>query len=886
MSSNLLRVVAALIVALLPLSAAAQTAAPAAAETAASAQAGASVQTGTSTVTGQVRDSLGGAIPGAAIRIVNEATGVAVEAVSDAQGSYRVAGLAPGRYRAEATLDGFETAVSRVVLAADQTTAIDVTLLPARFAQTVVVTARRVEEAAQEVPIPVSVVSGDLIADAGAFNVNRLKEQIPTVQFYSTNPRNSSVQIRGLGAPFGLTNDGIEPGVGLYIDGVFYARPASAALDFLDVERIEVLRGPQGTLFGKNTTAGAINVTTRKPSFTQETEFELNYGNLGFVQAKASATGPIGRGFAGRVSFSGTQRDGVLFNTRTQDDVNDLNNQGVRGQLLFAPSDQLAVTFAVDHTRQRVEGSTQVVAGVVPTLRAANRQYTQIAADLGYTAPSFNAFDRLTDIDSPLRSYQGLGGTSLNIDWKVGPGRLTSTTAWRYWNWDPSNDRDFIGLPVTTISSGTSRQRQWTQEVRYAGDVSRSMNFVAGVFLYRQQIDSDPVIKQEHGSAAARFLLAPSANAATPGLLDGYGFNQFLAFRNTSAALFGQVEWSVTGRLRLLPGLRFNYDKKKVDFDQQIYGGLQTADAALIALQRSVLAPQSYAADVDDTNLSGQITAAYRIGRSANAYATYATSFKSVGLNLNGVPNDAADRPVLAAATVRPEDVRHIEVGLKTEPFRGVTANISVYDTEIEDFQAQVVNAGVGVLRGYLANAEKVRVRGVEFDGNARVTSNLSFYGALAYTDGKYISFPDAPPPLEDTGGPQVKDISGSVLPGISKWALSLGSEVSTPRTLLGRSGQLFAAVDASYRSTFSSSATASRYLVVEGYPLLNARAGFRWAEGWTLSAWSRNVLNRDYFELLSAAPGNTGLYVGQPGDGRTFGVTMRVSFRSAPASK
>ena len=179
------------------------------------------------------------------------------------------------------------------MLEAGQTPTIDVTLTPSRITEAVVVTARRVEEVAQEVPIPVSVVSGDLVADAGAFNVNRLKELIPTVQFYSTNPRNSAINIRGLGAPFGLTNDGIEPGVGLYIDGVFYARPASATLDFLDVERIEVLRGPQGTLFGKNTTAGAINVTTRKPSFTPATDFELNYGNLGFVQAKASITGPL-----------------------------------------------------------------------------------------------------------------------------------------------------------------------------------------------------------------------------------------------------------------------------------------------------------------------------------------------------------------------------------------------------------------------------------------------------------------------------------------------------------------------------------------------------------------------------------------------------------------
>ena len=181
------------------------------------------------------------------------------------------------------------------------------------------VTARRVEEAAQEVPIPLSVVNRNLVENAGAFNVNRLKELIPTVQFYSTNPRNSAINIRGLGAPFGLTNDGLEPGVGLYIDGVFYARPASATLDFLDVERIEVLRGPQGTLFGKNTTAGAINVTTRKPSFTRASDFELNVGDLGFVQAKASVTSPFGSKVAGRLSFSGTQRDGTVYNTKTQE---------------------------------------------------------------------------------------------------------------------------------------------------------------------------------------------------------------------------------------------------------------------------------------------------------------------------------------------------------------------------------------------------------------------------------------------------------------------------------------------------------------------------------------------------------------------------------------
>lgn len=145
------------------------------------------------------------------------------------------------------------------------------------------VTSRRRQESLQDVPIPVSVVEGALVEESGSFNVNRLKELVPTVQLYSSNPRNTTINIRGLGSTFGLTNDGLDPGVGFYIDGVYYARPAATTLDFVDVEQIEVLRGPQGTLFGKNTTAGAFNITTRKASFDPNSTFELSYGNLGFI---------------------------------------------------------------------------------------------------------------------------------------------------------------------------------------------------------------------------------------------------------------------------------------------------------------------------------------------------------------------------------------------------------------------------------------------------------------------------------------------------------------------------------------------------------------------------------------------------------------------------
>ena len=150
----------------------------------------------------------------------------------------------------------------------------------------VVISSRRRQESSQDVPIPISILKGATMETTGTFNVNRLKEMVPSVQLYSSNPRNTTLNIRGLGSTFGLTNDGVDPGVGFYIDGVYYARPAATALDFVDLDQVEILRGPQGTLFGKNTTSGAFNITTRAPEFNLRASAEVSYGNYGYIQAK------------------------------------------------------------------------------------------------------------------------------------------------------------------------------------------------------------------------------------------------------------------------------------------------------------------------------------------------------------------------------------------------------------------------------------------------------------------------------------------------------------------------------------------------------------------------------------------------------------------------
>jgi iron complex outermembrane receptor protein len=743
----------------------------------------------------------------------------------------------------------------------------------------IVVTSRRRREVVQDVPIPITVLGAAQIENSVSFNVNRVKELLPSVQLYSSNPRNTTLNIRGLGSTFGLTNDGIDPGVGFYVDGVYYARPAATTLDFIDIEQIEVLRGPQGTLFGKNTTAGTFNITTRKPTFTTGVNFELSYGNLGFIQGKGSVTGPIIKDkLAGRLSFSGTHRDGTLYNVATQKNVNTLNNLGVKTQFLLTPIKKVEILFSGDYTRQRPDGYAQVVAGVAPTLRAPYRQFNNIIADLNYQLPSENAFERKIDHDTPWKSGQDFGGASVNIDVELGPGKLTSTSAYRYWNWDPSNDRDFTGLQGLRLSQAPSKHHQWSQELRYAGNFAKNLTGVFGVFAFGQYLNSAPAHTEEAGKDQWRFSQSSTSPLwQTPGLLDGYGIKTYPKFTNYSTAAFGQLDWTVFKILSILPGFRVNYDKKEVDFRRETYGGLDTQDPALIAIKRSVYTNQAFKAEVDKVNVSGQLTLSVKAHSRVRIFATYALNFKPVGLNLGGLPN-ANGEPMVELAVIKPEQVQHFELGFKTQPVKNSILNLTLYNTEIKDYQTLVQTADLAVNRGYLSNAEKVRVFGGELDASYSFKKYFSLFGALSYTNGKYVKFTNAPPPLEETGGPTFKDISGGKLPGVSEWAFSLGAETAIKGKLIGQEGEFFLAFDSYYRSSFSSSPSPSQYLNIDGYAVLNARIGFRAPKGISLFVWARNLADQNYYEQLLPGAGNSGQYAAVLGDQRTYGVTLRYT--------
>ncbi|RYM14855.1 TonB-dependent receptor [Sphingobium cupriresistens] len=770
--------------------------------------------------------------------------------------------------------------------------------------EVIVVTARRRQETAQEVPLAISVVKGDSIEATGNFNIVKLQQLAPTLQVYTTNPRNTSVNIRGLGVPFGLTSDGFEQGVGIYVDDVYNSRVAAATFDFLDVAQVEVLRGPQGTLYGKNTTAGAINITTNQPTFDFEGRAELTVGNLNYKQAKAAVSGPLTDTIAARIAIAATTRRGTLYNVTSQRWINEQDNLGIRGQLLFKPNDDFSITLSGDYSKQDPECCGTTFVRVGKTQRALARQYDALAVAQNYVVPSRNPYDRLSDLDSNLNAGNKIGGVSAKAVWNVGPGTLTSVTAWRFWDWKPENDRDFTGLSIVAKSQNPSQQDQYSQEFRYNYE-SEKVDFVVGLFGFKQRIDTQGT--EQQGSAASQWSLT-GALANDPSVLEGLTASNTQWLKSTSVALFGQVSWKATDALTIQPGARLNYDKKSGFYERIVTNGAGAiisctptpAAGSVLAAQCGVYQPQVSAPSDSAWNFTYDLNVNYKVARDVLAYATYAKSFKTLGINQNGLPLNADNTVNYDAGTVKPESVNHYEIGLKTQFWdRRATFNLSAFRTDIKNFQATVNGGQFGTVRGYLANAERVRSQGIEADFKIVASNRFTAYANAAYTDAQYKKFTNAPCPPELSGGtlqpsgqpadysqpgvpgalsPRQCDISGQTLPGVSKWAFSYGAEYNIPVTLLAKEGQAYLGVDGNYRSHWNSNASPSIYTDVKGYALTNFRAGFR-GEGFDIFGWVRNAFDVDYIENLQVAPGNTGLIAGQVGDPQTWGGTIKVSF-------
>ncbi len=762
----------------------------------------------------------------------------------------------------------------------------DADAAPASDGNDIVVTARRRTERAQDVPIALSAISGETLAARGDYRLDQIQQVVPALQVFSFNPRNTNINIRGLGSNVALTNDGIENGVGLYIDGVYYGRPGQSQFDLVDLERVEVLRGPQGTLFGKNTTAGAINITSRLPSFTTEAQGEATLGNVGYRQLRGSLSGPLIDGLAAaRISLAETHRDGFLHNVTTGKDVHNYDDFTARGQLLVTPLSGLSIRLIGDYSNQRQQCCINLPVSVFTTYdngATIANNWLQRAARAGYTPLKFDPFARKTDANSAFYAKMDTWGISGQIDYDLGGATITSITAGRHWNWYPSNDADVTALSVNLQSNQQNFQRQFSQEVRIASNGSAHFDWLIGGYYFWQVVRG--VGAAIYGADAPNWLYPNDAPVAADAAVNGFTSRSRSDPHTRSLAAFAQTTWHIDPRLSLTTGLRFTHEDKWGSYvSQQTDGksltGLTTAQATRAQAIRNALNPAAnYSVSAKDDSLSWVATLGWKPVEDALLYATYARGTKSQGLNLTTIP--AGVNPV-----IDPERTDNFEIGLKSQLLnRTLTVNLAGYWADVTDYQTTIVQQVIGTnsYLNYIANIPKVRSRGFEADLAWQPIRQLGFTGALAFTDATYRDYPNGPTPVEalnpttaQPGGTPLQNMGGQRLAGVPKWSGSLGTDAS--HALTDRI-DLYGHADWSWRSEYFTVASNSRYGLVPGYDLTNIRIGLRLDKGrFDLSVWARNVFDKNYFQTLSVA--NTGLVTAILGDPRTVGVTLRTKW-------
>jgi len=746
----------------------------------------------------------------------------------------------------------------------------------------VVTSARRRDESAQDVPIALSVVSAEALERKGDYTLLQIQQQVPSLQVFSFNPRNTNVNIRGLGSNIALTNDGLENGVGFYIDNVYYGRVGLSQFDLVDLDRIEVLRGPQGTLFGKNTTAGVVNITSKAPSFTPEFSAEASYGNYDYVQVRASASGAIVPDLvAVRVSGAYTDRDGFLTNTTTHTDAQDYHNVSVRGQVLITPTSDIDIKLIGDYSQQKQKYALTVFVDHHETYSDGtaipNNFLVRAARFPDYMLPAFDPFAREGEADGHYQANMEGYGVSGQLDWNLGFAKLTSITAYRWWDWYPANDGDGTSLPIITVAQQQNHQRQFSQEVRLASETDGPLSYVVGAYYFWQTVRGYGSFG--YGEDAALWNVPAVDPVVSNAALNGFAAQSYSDPITKSLAGFGQVDWKIADNLTLTGGLRFTHETKTGDYEQwwtdgDDLAGLSPAQrATAIALRNSFNPVTSYSTSTKNDSLGGLISLAWKVTPDALLYASYSRGNKSGGLNLTNLPAGfSAD-----SMDVAPEKVDNYEAGFKSQLFdRRLTFNGALFWTEVTDYQTTVteVSQTSNTYFQYITNIPKVRSRGAEADLNFRASNHLSFYGSLAYTDAKYVEYTNAPQAVERLDLGSIQDLSGAPLPGVPKFTYALGAEGQTE---LGGSGlELYANADWSHRSRFNTSSSNSAWAEVPGYGIANARIGIRSADRkWDVSAWAKNLFDKDYFTTLSVA--NTGAVTGQLGDPATYGVTVRT---------
>jgi iron complex outermembrane receptor protein len=720
----------------------------------------------------------------------------------------------------------------------------------------VVVTARHQVERAQDVPVALSVVSGSNLERTGAYTIADLQQQTPSLTAYNSNPRNSSTAIRGIGVS--SASDGLDTSVGIYVDNVYLGRPGMALADLVDVDRVEVLRGPQGTLFGRNSSAGVINITTRAPSFDFGLYAEASGGNYNYNQERLAITGPLVDGLlAFRVTGFNTHRDGILPNLKTGAPANSVGRSGGRVQLLATPSSNFKLRWIADYSQEDDTCCVSATKVVLPaSLSATTARTLQTLAALGYV-PTAGSFTR-GNAPQEMRTHQW--GTSLQADWDLGFATATSITAYRHWYFNPLQDSDFTPLDVIQVNVATTRYKQVSQEFRLASRPGR-FNWQAGAYYFHQRLQDHYILNQFGYDASAfytTYARLANPNAAAITIAPGSQYLDDVDTHTNSLAFFGQANFEITPRLIATGGIRYTRDKRVGVSDTSLAGTPNPATSL----------PFHYNVTVRNNNVSWLGSLSWKPTDNLLAYVSYSTGYKGAGLNLNSAVS--AGTPLV----LQPEKVRAWEAGLKQQWFDNrLTLNVDIYRTGLSGLQANIVPSNGN--RSYLANVGDVIAKGVEADATWRVSPVFTLTANGAYNDAKYSAYHNAPCPVGVTG---VCDLTGGRVYQAPKWT---GNAIADVHFETANGVRPYAIARYAYRSNMYGTVDDGPYGRIPGYGLAEFRIGAAFKQGkYDLSAWVENAFDKKYYlnlttnQIVGASPF---AFAGQLGAPRTYGLTLRA---------
>ncbi|WP_249412156.1 TonB-dependent receptor [Pseudomonas sp. Seg1] len=728
--------------------------------------------------------------------------------------------------------------------------------------QPVTVEARRRSEDAQQVPTAMSVLGAQTLEEQRLYRLQDLQQAMPSVNVAFMHARQSSLSIRGLGN--NPASDGLEGSAGIYLDNVYLGRPGMAVFDLLDVEQIELLRGPQGTLFGKNTTAGVLNITTRRPSFTPQGSLSTSVGEDGYTQTQASFSGPLNDTLAGRIAAYRTRENGYVENDFDGHTLGGGVRQGARGQLLFQPNEDFNLRWLADYHEEDSSAGTRSLFSTGPTINGVNR-YEQRAAAVGATLAKGRHVN--LDADQSVKVFQG--GTSLEANWNLpGDYTLTSISAYRWWDFTPRND-DELNVDVMHNVGQSARDKQYSQEIRLASPIGERFDYVLGGYYFRQEMRN--TVFTDYGP------LADTWNGTPQGALNNVTSVGHGEVDTDSFATFAQGTWHLTPRLDFSLGLRGTYERKLAEVTRNApVGGAAGSGAAAAARAGRIGAYDSGDLSLYSFSPSALASLAWHVNDQVLAYASLSHGEKSGGVNLSVASAPVAGADSLLIGSERANDM---ELGIKTTLLdQRLVLNANLFWTEVHGYQT---NAYDDVnLTSYLTNAGSVRSRGLEVDSSWRPLRGLTLNLNGSWNDVRYLSYEDAPCPAEVAlrpGAPASCDLSGHAVVGASKWIFNSSASYQWN---LDDGLQPYVNGNYAWRSHAVGTVDDSREAQLPGYGLVNLSTGVRgdWGRGqWDVSLWLKNAFDKTYYTTLWNSP--NGAYTGVLGTPRTLGMTARYDF-------